>query len=61
LRLFDSDALFLAMRGRFLVIPCDWFGQRRDCFLWTNPCSLYATATRESKGDILAVRAIAST
>jgi len=21
-RLFDSDALFLAMRGRFLFIPC---------------------------------------
>src|SRR3989440_11835823 len=21
---------------------------RRDCFLWTNPCSFYSTATRDS-------------
>jgi hypothetical protein len=49
LRLFESDAMFLAIRGRFLFIPYEWFGHRRDCFLWTNPCSIYSTATRDSK------------
>jgi len=34
-RLVESDALCLAMRGRFLFIPSAWFGHRRDCFLWT--------------------------
>ncbi len=49
LRLFESDTMLLAMRGRFLFIPCAWFGPRRDCFLWTNPCLIYSTATRDSK------------
>jgi len=49
LRLFESDAMFLAIRGRFLFIPCAWFGHRRDCFLRIKPRLLYSTATRDSK------------